>query len=141
VPWFPPAALPLRGAVASGGPTGAPTRSAHRPPHDLHDLPDVRLALARVDGVGQAAVDVVFQDQHGHLVRSGGHGFDLLQDLQAVRLVLHQALEPTGLSFDPAQPVEQIAAVARVAVAEVRLGVRHVIGVAVRGIVPVHTPG
>lgn len=81
----------------------------------------------------QAAVDVVFQDQHRDLVGGGGHGLDLLEDVEAVGLVLDQALEATGLTLDPAQPVQKLMPVTRVAVAEVLNSAGDVVRVHTRG--------
>ena len=71
----------------------------------------------------EAPIDVVFEDQEGDLVGRGGHGLDLLEDVEAVGLIFDQPLDPTSLSLDPPQTGDEVAPVPRVAVAEV-LGVR-----------------
>jgi hypothetical protein len=43
----------------------------------------------------------------------------LLEDVQAVGLVLDQALDPADLALDPAQPVQELAAVLGVGMPEV----------------------
>jgi len=83
--------------------------------------------------VGQASVDVVLEDEHGHLVGGRGHGLDLLEDVQAVRLVLDQALESACLAFDPTQSIQELFPVAGVAVSKVG-GIGGVI-------MGCHTPG
>ncbi len=71
-------------------------RPPHGAPHDRHHLVHVGLPLPGLDGVRQAAVDVVLQQQERDLVGGGGHRLDLLQDVQAVGLVLDQALRGRG---------------------------------------------
>ena len=57
-----------------------------------HDLVDVGLSLPGLDGVRQAAVDVVLQQQQAHLVGGRGERLDLLQQVQAVGLFVDQPL-------------------------------------------------
>ena len=124
VPWFPPAALPFVSAPRVPAPRPAP---AHRAAHDRHHLVDVRLPLAALDGVRQAAVDVVLEQEQRDLVGGGGHRLDLLEDVEAVGLLLDEALDAARLALDPPQAGDEVALVLRVAVAEVggvRIG-RH----------------
>jgi len=84
-------------------------------------------------GVGEAAADVILQQQETHLVGRGGERLHLLQEVQAVGLFLHQSLQAAGLALDPAQPVEQLAAVLSVRVPEVGRSLsagcrRHTVG-------------
>ena len=86
-----------------------------------------------LDGVRQAAVDVVLQQQQPDLVGRGGERLDLLQQVEAVGLFLDQPLQPAGLALDPAQPVQELATVLGVRVPEVGRGIgagccRHTAG-------------
>jgi hypothetical protein len=118
VPWFPPAALPLLLIAPGAHLSSSPDRSAY----DLHHLGHVRLALPRLDRVRQAAVNVVLEDQHRDLVRGGGERLDLLQDVEAVRLVADKSLEAARLSLDATEAVQQGRAVLGIRVAEVWRG-------------------
>ena len=69
-------------------------------------------------GVGEAAADVILQQQETHLVGRGGERLHLLQEVQAVGLFLHQSLQAAGLALDPPQAGDEVALVLRVAVAE-----------------------
>ena len=46
---------------------------------------------------------MVLQQQQRHLVRRGGERLDLLEDVEAVGLLLDQSLEPSRLSLDASQ--------------------------------------
>ena len=75
----------------------------------------------------QASVDVVLEHEQRDLVGGSGHRLDLLENVEAVGLVLDQALDPAGLALDPPEAGHEVALVLRVAVAEmggVRIG-RH----------------
>jgi hypothetical protein len=69
--------------------------------------------------VRQAALDVILEQQQGHLVRRGGQRLDLLQHVQAVRLLADQSLQATRLPLDPLQPVHEEAPILGVRVAKV----------------------
>ena len=101
----------------------------------------VRLALASCDGVRQAAVDVVLEHQHPHLVRGRGLASTCWRTVQAVGLVLDQPLEAARLALDPPQAVEELLPVAGVAVAEVggvRIGSSYWWAVCRRPVAPVN---
>ena len=66
----------------------------------------------------QAAVDVVLEQQQRHLVGRRGQRLDLLQDVEAVRLLVDEALEAPSLALDPPQAGDEVPLVLRVAVAE-----------------------
>jgi hypothetical protein len=101
-------------------PGALPRRLAtDRPPHDRHDLVHVGLALPAVNCVRETAGNVVLEHEHRHLVRRRRHGLDLLEDIEAVCLVLDEPLKAASLALDPPQPVEELGAVLRVGVAEV----------------------
>ena len=88
-----------------------------------------------LDRMRKAAVDMVLEEEQGDLVGRCGERLDLLQDVEAVGLVLDQALDPAGLALDPPQAGDEVALVLRVAVAEmvgVRIG-RHTGGQYVGG--------
>ena len=90
----------------------------------------------------QAAVDVVLQQQQRDLVGGGGERLDLLEDVEAVRLLLDEPLDAASLPLDPPQARDEIALVLRVAVAEVglvRIG-RHTAGQYARQLGPVNEP-
>jgi len=73
----------------------------------------------------QASVDVILQELERHLVGGRGQRFDLLEDLEAVRLFFDEPLDSACLTLDPPQPIEQLVAVLGVRVAEmggVRIG-------------------
>ena len=67
----------------------------------------------------QAAVDVVLEQEQRDAVGGRGHRLDLLEDVEAVGLLLDEPGDPAHLSLDPAQPVQQLAAILGVGVAEV----------------------
>lgn len=67
----------------------------------------------------QTTVDVILEQQERHLVCGGGQGVDLLKDLEAIGLLFDQALDSTRLPLDPPQPIEQLATVFGVGMAEV----------------------
>jgi len=73
----------------------------------------------------QAAVDMVLEHEQRNLVRGRGQRLHLLEDVEAIGLVLDQTLDPAGLALDPPQAGDEVALVLRVAVAEmggVRIG-------------------
>src|SRR5438874_3422929 len=100
-------------------PRGTGRSTTHCAAHDGHHLVDVGRPFATLNGVGKAPVNVVLEQEHRDLVRGGGHGLHLLQDVQAVRIFTDQAPDATHLALDPAQAVEQLGPILRVAVAEV----------------------
>ena len=100
--------------------------SPQRPAHHDHHLVDVRLAFARLHRVSQATRDVVLDQQQRDLVGGRLQRLDLLQHVQAVRLLVDEALQATGLSLDSLQPIEQEA---------------PVLGVGVSEVLRIHTPG
>ena len=75
----------------------------------------------------QAPIDVVLEHEQRDLIGGGSHCLDLLEDVEAVRLVLDETLDPAGLPLDPPQAGHEVALVLRIAVPEmcgVRIG-RH----------------
>ena len=95
VPWFPPAALPLSEAVAAQLPEPA-FRGPRRPiarrttviTSSTYGCPwPVSMR------VGQAAVDVILEQQQADLVGGGRERLDLLEDVEAVRLLVDEALD------------------------------------------------
>lgn len=67
----------------------------------------------------QAALDVILEQQEGHLVGRRGQCLDLLQYVQAVRLFGDEPLNTAGLALDPLQPVDKQASIFGVGVAKV----------------------
>lgn len=120
----PPCGTPF---VVFGGPSPAPA-AAHRAPYDTHHLVDIRLTLAGRDGVGQAAIDVVLEDEQRDPVRRRDERLDLLQDVEAVRLLVDEPGDPARLALDPPQAVDEERPVLAVAVPEVVVGARGAIG-------------
>ena len=57
-------------------------------------LVHVRLPLACLDRVGQAAVDMVLEQQEPDAVGGGRQRLDLLEDVEAVRLLLDRRWMP-----------------------------------------------
>ena len=82
---------------------------------------DVRLPLTRLDGMRQAAVDVVLEQRQRNLVGRRGQGLDLLEHVEAVGLLVDQALDAARLPLDASETRDQVALVAGVAVAEMGL--------------------
>jgi hypothetical protein len=59
--------------------------------------------------MAQAASDVVLEQQQAYLVGGRGERFHLLEQVEAVGLLLDQPLQPSRLSLDPPQAVQQLA--------------------------------
>ena len=111
----PPCGTPTVVPVSSRAPgAGFATRAAHRATHHGHHLVDVRLPLPALDGVRQAAVDVVLEEQQCDLVGGRGERLDLLEDVEAVRLLLDEALDAPRLALDAAQARDEVPLVLRV---------------------------
>lgn len=110
---------PLRHSLRSR-PGRAPARppAPHGATHDRHDLVDVGSALPGLDGVRQAAVDVILHEQQRDLVGRRGQRLHLLEDVEAVGLVLDEPLKSARLPLDPAQAGDEITLVLRVGVAK-----------------------
>ena len=76
----------------------------------------------------QAAVDVVLEHEQATWSAAAVMRLDLLEDVEAVGLVLDEALDPAGLALDPPEASDEVALVLRVAVAEmggVRIGASY----------------
>ena len=75
----------------------------------------------------EAPVDVILEQEKPDLVGGRRQRLDLLQHVEAVRLLFDEALDAARLALDPPQAGHEVALVLRVGVAEVgvaRIG-RH----------------
>ncbi len=70
----------------------------------------------------QAPVDVVLDEQQSHFVGGGRERLDLLKHVEAVGLLVDEALDAPCLALDAPQAHDQVALVTRVGVAEMRFG-------------------
>ena len=68
--------------------------------------------------MGEAPVDVILDQEQANLVGGGGKGLDLLEDVEAVRLLLDEALDAACLALDAAQARHELVLVLGVGVAE-----------------------
>lgn len=62
---------------------------------------------------------MILEQEQPDLVGSRRQRLDLLEYVEAVRLLFHEALDATRLALDPPQPGHEVALVLRVGVAEV----------------------
>ena len=69
--------------------------------------------------MAQAAGDVVLEQQQPHLIGGRRERLDLLEEIQAIGLLLDQPLKAPRLSLDPPQTVQQLVPILRVGVPEV----------------------
>ncbi len=69
--------------------------------------------------MGEAPVDVVLDQEQANLVGSRGEGLHLLEDVEAVRFLLDEALDAARLSLDAPKARHELVLVLRVGVAEV----------------------
>lgn len=69
--------------------------------------------------MAQATGDVVLKQQQANLVGGRGERLDLLEQVEAIGLLLDQSLQATRLPFDPSQAVQQLAPILGVRVPEV----------------------
>ena len=75
--------------------------------------------MSRLDGVREAAVDVVLDEEERDTVSRGRERFHLLEYIEAVRLLLHETLDAAHLALDAPQARDERALVLGVAVPEV----------------------
>src|SRR5699024_6217931 len=116
--------------VATGGPVPAPVSSDCTPSapgrpgpswpaqagcsgadetrDGLGGLLELRLALlaAGAGGVEHAVLEVVVQQPHRDPGQSALQGADLGEDVDAVLLLVHHAVQPARLALDPLEPRE-----------------------------------
>src|SRR5690606_16725062 len=59
------------------------------------------------DRLVHAVVEVVVEQGEGDALEGAGRGGDLGEDVDAVRVLLHHAVDPAHLALDAAQPLEQ----------------------------------
>jgi len=69
--------------------------------------------------MAQAASDVILEQQQAHLIGGRRERLDLLEQVEAVGLLLDQPLQASRLSLDPPQAVQQLVPILRVGVPEV----------------------
>jgi NAD(P)H dehydrogenase (quinone) len=74
----------------------------------LGGLLDLLFALraALLDGLGDTVAEVVFDQAEGDGLQRTGHRGHLGEDVDAVGVAFHHALQPAYLTLDPAQPPE-----------------------------------
>ena len=58
------------------------------------------------DGLSDAVAEVILDEAKGDGLQGPGHGGYLGEDVDAVGVGFHHALEPAHLTLDPAQPLE-----------------------------------
>src|SRR3990170_1998252 len=81
----------------------------HEPLHGLGQLRYLLVGLGAVgDGLPDAVLHVVPEDEGGHLLGGGDVGADLGEDVHAVGLFLYHALHPANLALDAPEPVPQL---------------------------------
>src|SRR5207247_3586120 len=68
-----------------------------------------------LDALLDAVANVLVQQPHAHRLQRRSGGVDLGQDVDAVLVLLDHPLDPTDRSLDPAQAIQQVLAVHRIA--------------------------
>jgi len=64
------------------------------------------LGSALLDGLGDAVPEMIFQQAECDRLQRPGHRGDLGEDLDAVDVLFHHALEAADLALDPPQALE-----------------------------------
>src|SRR5882724_236568 len=100
--------------MIAGGPSAAGPASprverslapARQPSERAHQLTELLLPCLRL-GVHQAGADVILDQADGHLVQRRLDGRDLLQDVDAVAVLLDHPLDAADLPLDPGKAPE-----------------------------------
>src|SRR6266508_3447835 len=84
--------------------------------HGGHELLDLLVALTALQALPYAVPHVIVQEADANGLQRGARRVQLGEDVDAVLVLLHHPLEAPDLALDPAQPVEEILLVHRVAV-------------------------
>ena len=79
-----------------------------RAPDDVHDLLGVGVGVTGLDGVSQAAGDVVLHDQQRDGVDRGPQRGRLLEDVDAVLVALDHPADAPDLALDARQAAQQL---------------------------------
>ncbi len=90
-----------------------------------HQLGRLLVALLRGVGPEHAVSGVVVEQPERDLVESGLGGADLGQDVDAIAVVLHHALDSADLALDPAQSREELISGGAVSAGRWRHGINN----------------